>query len=152
MESAMKFKKAYTEREPVLASIGETTQVQQSMAADCDINNIMKKYEKTGVLQHVARYGGSYGDFTVLPDFHTAMNKMIEAQEMFMSLPASIREKFNNDAGAFVEFAVDEKNIDEMRKMGLSKEAPKKSEPAKPAKKEPDKPAKKEPEEPAPDQ
>ena len=114
------FKTAFGKKPPVKAHVGEGSTVQQQFKESTDINNIMKKYEKDGVLLHVNRYQGAYGDFTVLPDFQTAMHKMMDAQDMFMTLPASIRKKFNNDPGEFVEFATDPENQDQLRELGLA--------------------------------
>lgn len=91
----------------------------QSFAESADINNIMKRYEKNGVIDHFNQYQGEYGDFTAVTDFHSAMNVVTNAQQMFMSLPAKIRSKFGNDPGNFLEFATDDANVDEMREMGL---------------------------------
>ena len=121
---------------------GGETMTQQHMAEATDINNIMKRYEKDGIIDHVNQYQGEYGDFTVMPDFHTAMNKIIDAQEMFLTLPASIRDKFGNDPGAFVEFASDENNLDAMRELGLAPPAPKEEQKT-PPKEEAKKPAEK---------
>jgi phage internal scaffolding protein len=109
----------FYEREPQFATIGDISMTQQHMKDECDINNIMAKYQKTGLITHVAKYQGIYDDFTVMPDFKTAMDTMMDAQEMFLSLPSDIREKFDNDAGAFVEFATDSRNYDEMVDLGL---------------------------------
>jgi phage internal scaffolding protein len=98
---------------------GESMTV-QDMAGSCDINNIMKKYERTGLIEHLNTYNGDYSDFSGAPDFQTAMNKVIAAQEMFMTLPASTRELFGNDPGKFVEFASNKENLPEMREMGLA--------------------------------
>lgn len=97
------------------------TLAKQSMAAECDINNIMKRFEKTGLLDHAKEHGGRYGDFLSAPDFHTACNQVIAANDMFMSLPARVRERFQNDAAAFLLFAHDPANQAEMRDLGLMK-------------------------------
>jgi len=36
-----------------------------------------------------------------------------------MALPSAVRERFNNDPAKFVEFATDEANVEELRKMKL---------------------------------
>lgn len=101
----------------------ESGRTKQSMRAECDINNILGKYAKGGVIDHLAKYGGEFG--TVEPmTFHEAMNLVTKAQEMFADLDSGIRKRFGNDPGAFLEFAQDPKNIDELRKMGLAKAAP----------------------------
>lgn len=92
----------------------------QSFAKECDINNIMKRYEKDGLIAHVNRVQGSYGDFTNPPDYQDALNKVISAQDMFMSLPANVRARFGNDPGEFLKFVQDPGSVEEMVKMGLA--------------------------------
>lgn len=92
----------------------------QEFADECDINVIMARYEKTGMLP-VNASAPRYMDLTVVPgDLQTAMNYMSDAQEAFMQLPAKIRREFDNDATAFVEFATDPNNLDQMRDWGLA--------------------------------
>lgn len=93
----------------------------QSMAPECDINTIMKKYEKTGILEHRNNFEGAYGNFTEGPaDYHESMNAVIAADEMFQTLPARIRRRFHNDPGAFLEFTADPENQDELIRLGLA--------------------------------
>jgi len=95
------------------------------MAPECDINTIMKKYEKTGVLEHRNTFEGQYGDFTDAPeDYHASMNAVIEADEMFQTLPAAMRRRFHNDPGAFIDFVGNPENQDELIKLGLAKAPP----------------------------
>lgn len=106
-------------RERVQVTFTKPSRTQQSFAAECDINNIMARYERTGVLEHVNTYQGNYGDFIGFPDYHQAMNAVREAETMFMTLPSSIRERFANSPEAFLQFAQDEANHDEMVRLGL---------------------------------
>lgn len=112
------------ERIDVVTPVGEVTMTKQAFQAECDINNIMKRYERTGIVDHLNKYGGRFGDFTGAVDFQTAQNIVIDAQKMFMDIPAAIRAKFDNDPGKFLVFATDPKNIDELREMGLAPPAP----------------------------
>lgn len=41
-------------------------------------------------------------------------------KKSFMTLPASVRERFANDPGEFLKFAEDPANLDEMVDMGLA--------------------------------
>ncbi len=113
------FRTAYGPTERVQITCGGNGRTHQSMADECDINRIMARFEKDGVLTHVAKFDGKYGDFTGAMDYHSAYNQVILAGEMFMSLPASIRDVFDNDPGMFLAFAEDPDNEDEMREMGL---------------------------------
>lgn len=97
----------------------EVSLTHQSMSADCDINNIMKRFEKTGVLDHINNRQGDYADFLSAEDYHSSMLKVVEAQDMFSSLPASIRSRFENDPAQFLDFVHNPDNRDEMASMGL---------------------------------
>lgn len=91
---------------------------QQHHAADTDVNLIVKRYMNTGILPQGA-LAPLYGDFRESLSFHDAQNKIREAQEAFMLIPAEIRAKFDNDPGKFVEFASEEANRDELVKLKL---------------------------------
>ena len=51
------------------------------------------------------------------------MQIVASANSLFAGLPSTIREKFENDPAKFLEFAQDEENLDEMRKMGLAEQS-----------------------------
>ena len=38
---------------------------QQQFQAECDVNNILAKYKKTGQISHLAKHNGNFGDFIV---------------------------------------------------------------------------------------
>lgn len=110
------------ERNRVQFSTTGVSLTHQSMKRECDINAIMSKWQKTGILEHRNNYQGQYGDFTNTPqDYQESMNQVLAAQEMFESLPSSVRRRFGNDPGAFLDFVADPDNLDEMKKMGLTK-------------------------------
>lgn len=116
-------------RNRVKKEVGVASLTQQHHKEQCDVNSIMKKYRNTGLIEHVSRYQGSYGDFVNAPDYHTALNKMIEADAMFLTVPSDIRELFDNDPGRFLEFVMNDENEDEMRELGLLPKRPKEPSP-----------------------
>ncbi len=97
---------------------GEKTRTHQSGKDECDINLLMAKYVKTGVLDHQKEHGESYG-FCTSMDLLEALSTVQKANEMFDDLPAQVRTKFNNDAGEFLDFTADPDNQAELVKMGL---------------------------------
>ena len=109
----------HPQRKRLKQHIGESDLVQRQFKKECDVNTIMAKYQKTGLIDHVNRFQGNYGDFTDTPTFHEAFQKVLDAQAMFLTLPSSVREKFANDPGLFLEYVSDEKNADGMRELGL---------------------------------
>lgn len=100
----------------------EVSLTHQSMKDECDINLIMARYQSTGLIEHVNQFEGNYGDFMDATDYHSAMNEVLAANDAFASLPSSIRERFSNDPAQFLDFVHDDKNRDEMIKMGLIEE------------------------------
>nr|QJB20187.1 MAG: internal scaffolding protein [Microvirus sp.] len=95
------------------------SRTKQSMKAECDINGIMKRYERTGVITHLAQRQAYFADVSEVPDFAAALESVRKAEDMFMSLPAKIRKEFGNDAGAYVEFCSDPANRDRMVELGI---------------------------------
>jgi len=95
---------------------------QQHQAEEADINTIVRRFGLTGQLP-VIPMPPLNADFDSVFDFHTAQNAIVKARESFMMLPADIRNKFANDPRNFVDFvdkAVEDGNIEELRKMGLA--------------------------------
>lgn len=113
------FKTLYHNYEVVQTDCSGPSMTKQAFKDEVDINWIMRKYEKTGLIEHVNRFQGKYADLGSAEDFHSCMNRIAAADEAFMTLPASIRERFSNSPEEFLRFVNDENNIDEMRKLGL---------------------------------
>ncbi len=111
-------KSAYVVYPRVTADPVGETRAKQSMARETDINVIMAGYKQNGLLTHVNRHQGEYGEFTVI-DFHEAMNTIVSAERMFETLPSEIRTRFNNDPGLFLDYVDDPANAAGMREMGL---------------------------------
>lgn len=90
----------------------------QSFKAEADINNIMARYQKTGVLDFAQKHEPRYGDVTGL-DFEAGMQAIATAKTMFADLPSSVRARFKNDPREFLDFVQDPRNRDEARELGL---------------------------------
>lgn len=96
------------------------TMTKQSMADECNINTIMKKYRKTGQLPAMIRKDPQYGDFSEVPSYLESLNIVHKAQEQFSGLPARIRREFDNNPAKFLEFCHDPKNGQKLVEMGLA--------------------------------
>ena len=101
------------------ATIGHS-RTKQAPHAECDINNIMQKYQKTGVLDHINHHQGDYSDFLSATSYHESMNAVLEAQNAFDSLPSSVRSRFNNNPGDFLAYVHNPNNAAEMVTLGLA--------------------------------
>lgn len=116
----LKFKSAYSPSSSVTLDLSGRSATKQNFKAECDINTIMAKYLKTGLIEHNMSVDGQYGDFLSEHDYHSAMNAVLAADEAFASLPSNIRNRFENDPGAFLDFTQNPDNLPEMAKMGLT--------------------------------
>lgn len=96
----------------------DPSRTKQSFQDETNINNIMAQYIKTGLVDYVNEHAPRYGDVTGL-DFQSAMNTVALGREMFDALPANIRDRFANDAAAFLDFVNDPGNDEEAIKLGL---------------------------------
>jgi len=97
----------------------EPSRTSQEFKDESDINNIMARYLKTGTVPVYADRLPFYVDASAYPSFQEMQNVLIAANDAFMALPSAVRERFNNDPAKFVEFATDEANVEELRKMKL---------------------------------
>lgn len=97
--------------------------VQQQFKDHCDLNKIVAKYKTTGRWQEVvmAGKGGVYADISAIGDYQESVEKVLKANNAFMTLPAEIRVRFNNDPGELLQFIQDPRNFEEGKKLGLFK-------------------------------
>lgn len=98
----------------------EKTLTKQEFKKTVDINNIIKRHDKTGLITHVNTMQAQYGDFSDTDDYQTSLDMVIAARDSFMSLPSEVRKKFGNDPANFLEFVTNPENMDEMIEMGLA--------------------------------
>lgn len=101
-------------------TVGES-RTKQSFANECEINNIMRKYEKTGILTHAKEHKGDYGNYIDVQDYKTNLEKILSAGEMFSELPSGLRKQFDNSPVQFLQFVQDPKNTEKMAELGLIK-------------------------------
>ena len=97
----------------------EPSMTQQQFKSQCDINQIIKKFEKTGLVTHLNHSQGQYGDFSKISNFQENLNMVMQAQMAFDALPAAVRKRFANDPSQLLDFIQDDSNYDEALKLGL---------------------------------
>jgi phage internal scaffolding protein len=98
-------------------AIGRT---KQSHKDECDINRVLRNYDKTGLLTHVNNASKNYGDFTQVNEYRESLDLVREANEAFSEIPAEIRKEFNNNPGEFFEFVTNPANNEKLVEMGLA--------------------------------
>lgn len=101
----------------------DVSPVVQADAKELDINRIVARLQRG---QAVPSLGGQpfYGDVSELGGLQEALIKVREADELFMSYPAELRERFENDPVKMVDFLSDPGNLDEAVKLGLAQPRP----------------------------
>lgn len=116
------FHTQYDHADPVIDFTGEESLARQEFATDCDINNIIKRYQATGVLIDPSTPRTRkplFGDFSNIPSYQQYLDIVLDAQQRFDSLPVEIRARFNYDPGALLSFVKDTHNRDEAVRLGL---------------------------------
>jgi len=97
------------------------SKTKQALLAECDINRIIKLYSVTGQVHHVSARAalGAYMDLPDNLDYQAALNTVLEGEKAFNSLPAKVRDRFENDPADFLQFLSDPKNKAEAIELGL---------------------------------
>lgn len=91
----------------------------QEFKTETTIEAIMRKWAATGTLKHMMATEPQYGDFTNADDYLTAMNRVTEARDQFMQLPAELRQLCGNDPGAFLDLVHREDSAEVFDAFGL---------------------------------
>lgn len=97
------------------------SKTQQQYLDECDINRTFARFVKTG--KPIPQLAGAF--YAALPDeddldYRTALERMMDADEAFMQIPASIREVFRNDPLNMLEFLQNPANQDRAYELGLA--------------------------------
>lgn len=107
---------AYDDRQSVATIVKITPEnshlerrTNQAMKESCDINQILARFRKTGIIEHVAKYRPEYSKITHL-DFEESFKTVKRARKMFQELPAEIRKNFHNEVENFLQFMENPEN------------------------------------------
>lgn len=120
----MSFQHAYSD--PFRGSdivCSEPSLAQQSFKEEVDINVMLERFGVTGQMPVGVRLP-TYGDFSQVNDFRSGLHVVMAARDEFMKLPAKLRARFDNDPQQFMDFCLDEKNLPELRSLGLANPLP----------------------------
>lgn len=98
------------------------SRTQQHFGKDANVNTIMKKYGKSGLLTDPTikpTREPFYGDFSSVPTFMDAQNKMVDVKNWFNTLPPEIRSKFNNNPFECQAWIINPENKEDAQELGL---------------------------------
>lgn len=104
-------------------TVGESM-THQSFKDECDINNIIRTWERTGLDPSRADKTPRYGDFSDMSDYHEALNLVSDVNNAFADLPADLREKFANDPAELLAFVNNPDNEEEAISLGILSKNP----------------------------
>lgn len=113
----MEIKSRYTKRVHKGFKCDDRSRTKQADKDACDINNIIARYKKTGILPEQRQ--GFYADVSNVKDYRESLHQVIAAEDAFMRLPAKLRDRFANNPAAVLDFIADPKNIKECEDLGL---------------------------------
>lgn len=82
----------------------------------CDINKIIARYAKTGLIDHVRKHQGTYGDVSG-HDFKTAQDLIAEQKSIFHELPAEVRAEFDNDPANYLDLVMTDEGVEQLADM-----------------------------------
>jgi len=98
---------------------GKVSNTKKSFRDECDINKIVERFTRTGLLPD-GKGPGVYGDFASVPDYQRSCDLVISAERQFLSLDAKVRKRFGNSPVEFLKFVADPANVQEMIDLGLA--------------------------------
>ena len=104
---------------PVLDFTDSVDMCEQHHRDSVSIRNIIASYRRTGMMQQSAIRAGTFMDTINSPDFIEAQRILATANSVFESVPAAIRQEFDNDPAAFLEFIQNPENRNKMIEFGF---------------------------------
>lgn len=94
------------------------SRTKSEFAEECNINNIVGRAMKTGVLPSGERKP-LFDDFSEVKDYTETQRIIASAEQNFMMLDAETRNKFNNNVADLLDFIDNPDNAEEAANMGL---------------------------------
>lgn len=114
----MKFNTRFTrEHKAPRIVISEPSLTKQSFAKEADINTIVGRVIKGGIVPQGDRKP-QYGDFVGL-DYRAMQDRIAQVNQSFAELPSDLRRRFDNDPQALLDFIGNPENEAEAVELGL---------------------------------
>lgn len=112
----------------VTADTEGASMTQANFAKDTNINTIVSRHMRGPgrSLQNIGQGGHRqpmFGDFSEI-DYHAMLNQVTQIDNMFRTLPAKVRGRFQNRPELLLNFLADPNNDKEAVKLGLKEPPP----------------------------
>lgn len=111
------------ERNRVVLVCGPS-RTKQSFREQVNINSILARHRKSGMVDHVNGKQPFYGDVSNIGTYQEALDVVNRAAQLFNGMSAAVRRRFDNDPLRMIEFLQDPANLDEATKLGMVAKAP----------------------------
>lgn len=98
---------------------GDHLITKQSHKAECDIHNILRQYQRTGILEHVARGQQAFIELPDALDYQASLHVIANAQAAFAALPSTVRDHFSNSPELFLSAFTDPTQHSTLADLGL---------------------------------
>lgn len=107
--------------DPEINTFEDDSITQQQFKNECDINYIVNRYLQTGYINPMLVQNGKpvFGDVSTIQGYKESLDQINEADQMFMQLPAKIRDRFQHDPLKLLAFVADNSNYKEAVSLGL---------------------------------
>lgn len=107
--------------EPVVDCSNDKIRTKQSFKKETDINHIVARFVKTGIItpEALAKRQGTFADVSAIGDFQECQNQIREAHAAFMTLSPDLRARFDNQPAKLLDFMADTDNRDEAIELGI---------------------------------
>lgn len=93
----------------------DPSQTEQHHARSCDINTIMAKFQKTGLIEWVNQKKAVYADVTAA-DWAAAQNIVAAARTQFEELPSYVRKQFSG-VEEYLELVQTDEGVERLRQI-----------------------------------
>lgn len=113
--------KGSTMKSPLTLKEFSKSRTERHHRNECNINVIMRRAQKTGLVPMRDVTTAMQGDFTEAEDFMQTQNKIARVKSEFERLPSNIRKYFRNDPAQLLAFVSKPENREKAVELGLIK-------------------------------
>ncbi len=117
------------QRDRTPTDVGELSRTKQSFKDECDINNILDRYTRTGILEVKNLQTPLHQDNTIVDDLKTSLDLVNSARAAFDGIDAHIRAAASNDPVTFLKMLEDRNGRELLEAAGLQFETTEAQEP-----------------------
>lgn len=107
------------QRVRVSFSAGTEQVTKQEFKDECDINNILSQFRRTGIISHIMRQEPVYGELPEVGDFQASLALIDASEEAFSALPAAVRRFFDNDPARLLSALQDPSMRSQLEQLGV---------------------------------